>query len=96
MAIPTQDPWNSSHLEHPRESCETAKAGQRRKCHIIELAERSSVYEAGQRGKCNRIELSECPGLAGCHVYRLGEMDEPPSRSIHAHMLTQSREHGTR
>ena len=48
MAIPTQDPWNSSYLEHPRESCEPVKAGQRRKCHIIELAERSGIPEEGQ------------------------------------------------
>ncbi len=59
MAIPTQDPWNSSHLEHPREPRDTAKAGQRRKCHIIELAERSSTPEAGQHEKCHIIELAE-------------------------------------
>ena len=62
--IPTQEPWNSSHLEHPRESCEPVKAGQRRKCHIIDLAECSSILEAEQRGKCNRIGLSERPGVA--------------------------------
>ena len=64
MAIPTQDSWTSAHLEHPRESCEPVKAGQRRKCHIIDLAECSSIPEAGQRRKCNRIDLSECPSIA--------------------------------
>jgi len=37
MAIPTHNPRHSSHLEQPREPRETAKAGQRRKCHIIDL-----------------------------------------------------------
>ena len=60
MTIPTQSPWNSSHLERPREPREIAKAGQRRKCHIIELSECPSGTQAGQRGKCNRIDLSEC------------------------------------
>ena len=59
MAIPTQDPWNSSHVEHPRESCEPVKAGQRRKCHIIDLADCSSIPEAGQRRKCHIIDLAE-------------------------------------
>ncbi len=59
MAIPTQDTGNSPHLEHPRESCESVKAGQRKKCHIIELAEHSSIPEAGQHKKCNRTDLVE-------------------------------------
>ena len=70
MAIPTQDPWNSSHSEYPREPRETAKAGQRRKCHIIELAERSSIAKAGQHKKCNRIDLAECPSVAQAELHR--------------------------
>ena len=43
MTIPTENPWNSSHLEHPREPREIARAGQRRKCHIIDLSECSKI-----------------------------------------------------
>jgi hypothetical protein len=59
VTIPTQTPWNPSHLERPRGPRDTAEAGQRRKCNRIELSERSSVAQAGQRRKCNRIDLSE-------------------------------------
>jgi len=75
VAIATQDPWNSSPLEHPREPRETVNAGQRRKCHIIELAECSSIPEAGQRRKCNRIDLSEC-----CIVSPLGSTSSSRNR----------------
>ncbi len=64
MTIPAQYPWNSSQFGYPREPRETAKAGQRRKCHIIELSECPSVTQAGQRRKCNRIELSDYPDIA--------------------------------
>jgi hypothetical protein len=80
--IPTENPWNSSHLEHPREPRETAEAGQRRKCHIIDLLECSKiagchVHRLGERARTTRGGL-------------------PPGRSVHALMPTQSRRHGTR
>ena len=60
MTIPTQKPWNSSQLEHPREPRETAKAGQRRKCHIIDLSKCSRM--AG----CHVYRLgSSCTNPAG-------------------------------
>ena len=43
MTIPTENPWNSSHLEHPREPREIVEAGPRRKCHIIDLSECSRI-----------------------------------------------------
>jgi hypothetical protein len=43
VTIPTENPWNSSPSERPREPRETVKAGQRRKCHIIDLLECSSI-----------------------------------------------------
>ena len=78
MAIPTQDSWTSAHLEHPRESCEPVKAGQRRKCHIIDLAECLRIPEAGQRRKCHIIDLSECPGVAQAGQYRQAAEDNRP------------------
>ena len=64
MTILPQNPWNSSHLEHPREPRDTAKAGQRRKCHIIDLSECPSVAQAGQRRKCHIIDLSDYSSIA--------------------------------
>ena len=78
MAIPAQDPWNSSHLEHPRESCEPVKAGQRRKCHIIELSDRL------------RIAGCHVHGFAWtCMKHQ--ERTSQTGRSIQARMPTQSR-----
>ena len=82
MTIPTHNPRNSSHLEHPREPRETAKAGQRRKCHIIDLFECSRAGKAGQRRKCHIIDLSEC-GIVIRLVFpptRPGEPGRPPSQ----------------
>ncbi len=66
VTIPTHNPWNSSHLEHPREPRGPAEAGQLRKCNRIDLSECPGVTQAGQRRKCNRIDLFEC-----CIVIRL-------------------------
>jgi hypothetical protein len=43
VTIPTENPWNSSQLEYSREPRDSAEAGQRRKCHIIDLLECSKI-----------------------------------------------------
>ena len=58
--ILTQHPSKSPQLETSGESRDSAKAGQRRKCHIIDSFECNRVSQAGHPGQCHRIDPFEC------------------------------------